>query len=166
MTPILRRFRLAGFPSRIALLAGVLAISACPCIAAEVQRINPPGVFPNPNFSRAVVVKGPGTMIFISGQTPSNPIDNSCVAPGDFPGQYVAVMESLKTILQATGATFDDVVQRRTFVTNRQGYLAALQSVGAKYWSSGKQPVSTTIQVSGLSDPCYMIEIDLVAVVD
>jgi enamine deaminase RidA (YjgF/YER057c/UK114 family) len=62
-------------------------------------------------------------MIFVAGQTPSD-MDYKCVAPGDYKAQYVAVMEGLKTALQAAGATLDDVVRRRDLVLDMDKYLA------------------------------------------
>jgi enamine deaminase RidA (YjgF/YER057c/UK114 family) len=149
-----------------AVLVGVLASPATDVLAAEKERINPPGVFKHPNFTRVITVKGPGKMIFIAGQTPSD-MEYKCVAPGDFRGQFISVMESLKKGLEAAGASFDDVVHRRTYVLDMDKYLAAMRGPDIpRYWNPAKQPASTTVQVSRLSDPCFLIEIDLLAVVD
>ena len=74
----------------------------------------------------AYSIKGGGKMIFVAGQTPSD-MEYKCVAPGDFRGQFIAVMENLKKALQASGATFDDVVHRRTYVLDMDKYLAAMR---------------------------------------
>ena len=149
-----------------AVLACALVYPAIEGIAAEKERINPPGIFKHPNFTRVITVKGGGKMIFIAGQTPSD-AEYKCVAPGDFRGQFIAVMESLKTALAAAGASFDDVVHRRTYVLDMDKYLAAMQDPGIpRYWNREKPPASTTVQVSRLSDPCFLIEIDLLAVVE
>jgi enamine deaminase RidA (YjgF/YER057c/UK114 family) len=134
--------------------------------AAEVERINPPGIFKHPNFTRVITVKGSGKLIFIAGQTPSD-MEYKCVAPGDFRGQFISVMDSLKKALEAAGATFDNVVHRRTYVLDMDKYLAAMRGPDIpRYWNPNKQPASTTVQVGRLSDPCFLIEIDLLAVVD
>jgi enamine deaminase RidA (YjgF/YER057c/UK114 family) len=105
-------------------------------------------------------------MIFVAGQTPSD-IEYKCVSPGDFKGQFIQVMENLKKGLEAAGATFDHVVHRRTYVLDMDKYLAAMRDSGIpRYWNPDKRPASTTVQVSRLSDPCFLIEIDLLAVVD
>jgi enamine deaminase RidA (YjgF/YER057c/UK114 family) len=109
-----------------AMLAGALALSTMNVFAADKERINPPGIFKHPNFTRVITVKGGGKMIFIAGQTPSD-IDYKCVAPGDFKGQFISVMESLKKSLEASGATFDDVVHRRTYVLDMDKYLTAMR---------------------------------------
>jgi enamine deaminase RidA (YjgF/YER057c/UK114 family) len=149
-----------------AVLAGALALPSTDALAVDKERINPPGVFKHPNFTRVITVKGGGKMIFIAGQTPSD-MEYKCVAPGDFKGQFIAVMENLKKGLAAAGATFDDVVHRRTYVLDMDKYLAAMRGPDIpRYWNPEKQPASTTVQVSRLSDPCFLIEIDLLAVVD
>jgi enamine deaminase RidA (YjgF/YER057c/UK114 family) len=135
-------------------------------VGAEVERINPAGVYKHPNFTRVITVKSPGKMIFIAGQTPSD-MEYKCVAPGDFKGQFIQVMDNLKKGLEAAGATFDDVVHRRTYVLDMDKYLAAMRDPEIpRYWNREKPPASTTVQVSRLSDPCFLIEIDLLAVRD
>jgi enamine deaminase RidA (YjgF/YER057c/UK114 family) len=149
-----------------AVLAGAAALLSPSALAVEKERINPPGVYKHPNFTRVITVKGGGKMIFIAGQTPSD-IDYKCVAPSDFKGQFIAVMENLKKSLEAAGATFDDVVHRRTYVLDMDKYLSAMRDSDIpRYWNPQKPPASTTVQVSRLSDPCFLIEVDLLAVVD
>jgi enamine deaminase RidA (YjgF/YER057c/UK114 family) len=38
--------------------------------------------------------------------------------------------------------------------------------MAARYWNRDKLPASTVVQVSRLSDPCFLIEIEVVAVAD
>jgi enamine deaminase RidA (YjgF/YER057c/UK114 family) len=148
------------------MLAGATALLSQNAFAVEKERINPPGVFKHPNFTRVITVKGGGKMIFIAGQTPSD-INYKCVAPGDFKGQFIAVMDNLKKALDAAGASFDDVVHRRTYVLDMDKYLNAMRDSDIpRYWNPEKPPASTTVQVSRLSDPCFLIEVDLLAVVD
>ena len=150
----------------LTVLASLLAMLAGVAFAAEKERINPTGVFKHPNFTRVITVKGGGKMVFVAGQTPSD-IDYKCVAPGDFKGQFIQVMENLKKSLTAAGASFDDVVHRRTYVLDMDKYLAAMQDPGIpRYWNRESPPASTTVQVTRLSDPCFLIEIDLLAVVE
>jgi enamine deaminase RidA (YjgF/YER057c/UK114 family) len=149
-----------------AMLAGAVALPATDALAVDKERINPPGIFKHPNFTRVITVKGGGKMIFVAGQTPSD-MEYKCMAPGDFRGQFISVMESLKKALASAGATFDDVVHRRTYVLDMDKYLAAMRAGDIpRYWNPDKQPASTTVQVSRLSDPCFLIEIDLLAVID
>ena len=126
---------------------------------------NPPGVFRHPGFTRVVTVEGPMRMIFIAGQTPSD-ASYKCVAPGDLKAQYLSVMNSLEIQLKAAGAAWGDVLYRRTFVLDMDEYLSIRKdpSIPA-YWNADNMPGSTSVQVSRLSDPQFLIEIDLLAAV-
>jgi enamine deaminase RidA (YjgF/YER057c/UK114 family) len=88
------------------------------------------------------------------------------VAPGDMRAQYTKVMESLELQLKAVGATWDDVVYRRIFTLDVDEYLRAQNDPqGRRYWGPDKLPGSTLIGVTRLSNPEFLVEVDLVAVV-
>lgn len=127
--------------------------------------INPPGVFKHPAFSRVVTIQSPGKLVFIAGQTPSDE-NYDPVAPGDYRAQYIKVMDNLGVQLAAAGAGWDDVVFRRIFVLDVDAYIRMLRSPDLPvYYSPGRMPPSTTIGVTRLSKPEFLIEIDLMAVV-
>ncbi|HUB94488.1 MAG TPA: RidA family protein [Stellaceae bacterium] len=132
----------------------------------EKQFINPPGIFKHPSYTRVITVKGPCKFIFIAGQTPSGD-KYQPVAPGDYKAQYEAIIEALTIQLKAAGATWDDVVTRRVFTLD----VDALKKVMADPTTKRPEhhlppPTSTMIGVTRLSDPGFLIEIDLIAVVD
>ena len=103
--------------------------------------------------------------IFVAGQTPSDE-NYRCVAPGDLKGQYLKVMENLELQLHAAGAGWGDVVYRRSFVLDMDEYLRIRKDPSLPaYWNADNMPGSTTVQVSRLSDPKFLIEIDLLAAV-
>lgn len=127
--------------------------------------INPPGVFEHPAFSRVVTIQNPGKLIFIAGQTPSDE-NYDPVAPGDYRAQYIKVMDNLGIQLAAAGAGWDDVVFRRIFVLDVDAYIRMMRSSDLPvYYAPGRMPPSTTIGVTRLSKPEFLIEIDLMAVV-
>ena len=132
----------------------------------EREHINPEGIFKHPAYTRIVTVKGPMKIIFIAGQTPSD--DNyQCVAPGDYRAQYVAVMDNLQIQLEAAGASWDDVVYRRIFVIDVDEYLKVSGDPATpKYGNPDRPPPSTMVGVTRLSDPEFLIEIDLTAIVE
>ena len=126
---------------------------------------NPKGVFRHPGFTRVVTVEGPMRFIFVAGQTPSDE-NYRCVAPGDLKGQYLQVMRNLEIQLKAAGAGWGDVVYRRSFVLDMDEYLRVRKDPSLPaYWNPDNMPGSTTVQVSRLSDPQCLIEIDLLAAV-
>ena len=132
----------------------------------EKEFINPDGIYKHPAFTRIVSVESPMKLLFIAGQTPSDE-NYECVAPGDYHGQYIKVMENLDTQLKAVGATWDDVVYRRVFVLDVDEYLKVVTDpTTRRFENSETPPGSTLIGVTRLSDPSFLIEIDLMAIVD
>ena len=126
---------------------------------------NPKGVFRHPGFTRVVTVEGPMRFVFVAGQTPSDE-SYRCVAPGDLKGQYLQVKRNLEIQLKAAGAGWGDVVYRRSFVLDMDEYLRVRKDASLPaYWNPDNMPGSTTVQVSRLSDPQFLIEIDLLAAV-
>ena len=132
----------------------------------EKQFINPPGIFKHPSYTRVITVKGPCKFIFIAGQTPSDG-EYKPVAPGDYKAQYEAIIEALTIQLKAAGATWDDVVTRRVFTLDVDALRKAMADPTTKRPDHRlPPPTSTMIGVTRLSDPGFLIEIDLIAVVD
>ncbi len=132
----------------------------------EREHINPEGIFKHPAYTRIVTVKGSMKIVFIAGQTPSDE-NYKCVAPGDYRAQYVAVMDNLQIQLDAAGASWDDVVYRRIFVLDVDAYLeVASDPATPKYGDPGRPPPSTLVGVTRLSDPEFLIEIDLTAIAE
>ena len=126
---------------------------------------NPKGVFRHPGFTRVVTVEGPMRFVFVAVQTPSDE-NYRCVAPGDLKGQYLQVMRNLEIQLKAAGAGWGDVVYRRSFVLDMDEYLRVRKDASLPaYWNPDNMPGSTTVQVSRLSDPQFLVEIDLLAAV-
>lgn len=126
--------------------------------------IHPPELYKHPHYSRVITVTGPNKLIFIAGQTASD--DNyKAMFPGDMRAQYHRVMEALTIQLKAAGATWDDVVFRRLFVLNMQDFLKIQTDPTMKFpWHPDRPPPSTLIEVTALSNPDFLIEIDVLAV--
>jgi enamine deaminase RidA (YjgF/YER057c/UK114 family) len=130
----------------------------------EKAHINPPGIYKHPAFTRIVSVKGPMRLVFIAGQTPSDE-NYQPVAKGDMRAQYVKVMQNLEIQLKAAGATWDDVVYKRIFVLDVDEYMKATRSPGIPVFGNPDRPApSTMVGVTRLSNPDYLVEIDLLAI--
>lgn len=133
-------------------------------MAFERSHINPPELFRHPAYTRVISVAAPGRLVFIAGQTPSD-ADYGPVAVGDLRGQYVQVMEALSLQLEAAGATWADVVFRRIYVLDMDGFLAMQRDQSLPQpWPKDLPPPSTLIGVTRLSHPDFGLEIDLLAV--
>src|SRR5258708_5185129 len=129
----------------------------------ELQRLNPPEIFAHPGFTRIITVSGPAKIVWISGQTPQNP-DLSCVAPGDYQAQYIDVMTKLTLQLKAVGATWNDVTFKRTYTRSIPQWRAAMALPSTPKFTD-QLPCSTLIGVTELSNPDFLLEIEIMAAI-
>jgi reactive intermediate/imine deaminase len=115
------------------------------------------------SYSHVVRVEAADTVwLHVSGQIALD-VEGNLIGSGDIGAQTEQVFENLRAILEANGATFDDVVKLQTFVTSF-GDLAAMREIRLRYLTS-EPPASTTVQVVALVLPEAMIEVDLVAAI-
>jgi enamine deaminase RidA (YjgF/YER057c/UK114 family) len=132
----------------------------------EKEFINPPELMKHPSYSKVITVKGPCKFIFIAGQTPSDD-KYQPVHPGNYQKQYEHIMDSLSIQLKAAGATWNDVVVRRVFTLDVDALINVMRDpTTKKYENRDAMPTSTMIGVTRLSNPGFLIEIDLVAITD
>jgi 2-iminobutanoate/2-iminopropanoate deaminase len=130
----------------------------------RTARLNPDTVAPPiGSYSHAVRVEaGEATWIYISGQVGLD-AEGNLVVPNDLRAQTEQVFENLTAILEANGATFDDVVKITTFVTTMDD-LDGMREVRSRYLPK-EPPASTAVQISALVLPGAVIEIEAVAVI-
>lgn len=102
-----------------------------------------------------------GNMIFCSGQIPIDP------ATGEFVSDEIAeqteqVFKNLTAVLEAGGASLDNVVKTTVFLAD-MGDFAAMNEVYSRYFVANK-PARATVQAAGLPKNAR-VEIECVAVV-
>jgi enamine deaminase RidA (YjgF/YER057c/UK114 family) len=131
------------------------------------EYVDPEGVYKHPAFTSILTVTDPRKWHFFAGRC-SVDENYECVGPGDFVVQYQKVMEILDLELSGVGATWDDVVFRRIFTLDVDAFLkaSAEDPVIKGYWNPERMPPSTLIGVTRLSNPEFLIEIDLMAVTE
>jgi len=120
---------------------------------------------PAHTFSQAVR-KGP--MLQVSGQGPVDPVTNEYLFPGDVKGQTERTLRNVEAILTAAGATFDDVIMLRVYLTSRDDFAAMNEAYGEFVTTrtpSGVLPARTTV-MTGLPRAEMLVEIDALAVLD
>jgi enamine deaminase RidA (YjgF/YER057c/UK114 family) len=128
--------------------------------------INPPGLFQHPNYTRVLTIEKPSKLIYIAGQTPADE-NYQPVHPGDYRGQYLAVLDGLTVQLNAAGATWDHVVFRRMYVVGVPAFMKVLSDPTLPVpWAPNKPSPSTLIGVTALSNPGFLVEVEIVAVVE
>jgi enamine deaminase RidA (YjgF/YER057c/UK114 family) len=111
----------------------------------------------------AVTASRRGKMIFVAGQLAMNE-KGEIVGRGDMRAQLRQVCENVKSALAAFGATLDDLVQTSTFITSWEKFREAFD-VRHEYLGAAL-PTSTTVQVSALAHPDFMVEISAIAMID
>lgn len=116
---------------------------------------------PRPRYSQAIEVQG-GRMIFVAGQTAVDR-DGRVVGPGDAEKQTEQVFANLSAVLEAAGATLDNLVMTTTYITD-PSVREAYNKVRLRYYRE-HQPTSTLVVVKALANPDYLIEIDGIAVI-
>ena len=113
-----------------------------------------------PFFSQAVKV---GAMIFVSGQL-ARDREGRVVGKGDMAAQTRQVIENIRAILGAAGAELRHVVKLTAFMTD-MGRAKEAWAVREEFFAAAP-PASTGVEVSRLTHPDFMIEIEAIAVID
>src|SRR5207244_4669089 len=129
-------------------------------MAAKIEKYCAPGVYDPPGYSQAIKVTGVQTILFLAGQVPYE-IDGTVKHRGDFRGQARAVFGSVKALGEAGGGGLANVVKITTGITDiryRLDFRARRDEV-----FGAKGPASTMVQVSSLSHPDYLIEVEALA---
>jgi enamine deaminase RidA (YjgF/YER057c/UK114 family) len=158
--------------SRSLRLAALLCLLPAVASAQNIVRHKIPGSdFP---IAQAVTIP-PGTTIhFISGQVPplvdkaADP--NSVAAFGDTKTQTVGVLKKIRDILQGMGMSMGDVVKMQVFLAGdpakgNRGDVAGFMEGYTQFFGGAQPnlPARAAFQGAGLSNPGWLIEIEVVA---
>jgi aminoacrylate peracid reductase len=98
-------------------------------------------------------------VVYVSGTLPFDK-HNNVVHLGDAEAQTRHVLEIIKSVLEAAGATMADVTFNHIFLTDWANY-AAINTVYAEYFP-GEKPARYCVQV-GLVKPGALVEIATIA---
>jgi reactive intermediate/imine deaminase len=119
---------------------------------------------PAHTFSQGVR-KGP--FVQVSGQGPVDPVTNEYLHPGDVAAQTIRTLQNVKAIIDASGATFDDVVMLRVYLTTRDDFATMNDAYGEFVEANtiGDVLPSRTTVFTGLPREEMLVEIDAIAIV-
>jgi reactive intermediate/imine deaminase len=104
-----------------------------------------------------------GQTIYVAGQLPYDR-DGNLIGQGDIKAQTRRVLENVRKVVQAGGATMDDVVKLTVFVTDVR-YREPYAEVRSEFFGANP-PASTLVQIANLAVPGALIEIEAVAALD
>ena len=156
----------------LALAAGLFAAGAAS--AQEVIRHRTPGS----NFPIAAAVEVPAgrTTVYVSGMVPQVTNEqaprNSVAAFGDTKAQTVSVLQAIEKALQRVNLQMRDVVKMQVFLVadpskeNRMDFAGFMEGY-TQFFGTAQQPnlpSRSVMQVAGLVNPGWLVEIEVTAV--
>ena len=130
-------------------------------MTAKSVGINPPAVAPplKPHYSNSVRTNA-GPLLFVAGQVALD-ADGNLVGAGDIRAQAVQVLENIRAIVEANGATMADIAQVTVYVRDIDAF-GSISDIRERYFPSDG-PASAIVEVSALAWPEFLIEIAAVA---
>ena len=114
---------------------------------------------PSGGFSQATVA---GNMVFVAGQVAVN-ADMQLVGDGDMAAQTRQTLENVKAVLEASGASLQDVASTTVYVSSFDHY-GEFDQVYQEYFGDHR-PARATVKAD-LVMPQLMVEIQAIAVLE
>ncbi|MDE0538852.1 MAG: Rid family hydrolase [Rhodospirillales bacterium] len=129
----------------------------------SIERLNPDTVYKPNKGIYTQVIKASGTQVHVAGLVPWT-VDNELVGKDDVAAQVGQILANVENSLAAAGAGKSDVVRINVYTVDVARYIAEGAPVLIEFFGDTK-PVSTTVEVSRLVHPDWLVEIEVTAVI-
>ena len=126
-----------------------------------IERTNPSSLGQPGGYHH--VVKD-GKTVYLAGQVARDK-DGKTVGVGDAEAQAEQVFRNIQTALESVGSDLNHILKMTTFMTRREDCSAYRAARGKFLTDDAALPASTLILCSGLADPDFLIEIEVVATI-
>jgi 2-iminobutanoate/2-iminopropanoate deaminase len=107
-----------------------------------------------------VRVDNPSTLIFVSGQL-SRDADGNLVGPGDMSEQTRQAIRNIRTVLEASGGSLEDIVSITVYTTDMREFQKIVKA-RVEFFKENL-PTSTIVEINHLSEPGLLIELQAIA---
>lgn len=112
-------------------------------------------------YNQAIVATG--SMMFVAGQIPLDPKTGQLIESDDVGAQTEQAIANLKAILEAGGATLENVVKTSVFLKDMNDF-GTMNAVYAKHFGEEEAPARACVEVARLPKD-VRVEIECIAVV-
>ena len=124
----------------------------------SIERSNP-GVLANPPGYSHVVKDG--TTVYVAGQL-ARDSDGKTVGEDDFAAQAEQAFKNVQAALESAGTDMNHILKMNVFMTHRED-IPEYRVIKSRFVPDSDLPVSTLILCSGLADPVFKIEVEVIA---
>lgn len=155
---------------RLSILLAAALATASAAGAQEVRRVGPP----QSPISSSVEIPGGSRLVYVSGTVP-DPVDpgappGSARRYGDTATQTRSVLRRIEAALRQHDLSLRDVVMMRIFLVAPPGQnrmdFGGMMTAYREFFGTEAQPMRparSTMQVAGLVDPDWLVEIEVTA---
>lgn len=120
------------------------------------MRIDIAGETASKTFAAAIAHDG---VLYLAGIVPAG-ADGKLIGPGDPAAQAKAVIDRIEKVLEAAGATLDDILRATCYGTSAEAVQAYIAERNRRL---SERVAATSVLISGLLLPGAMLEVEVIA---
>ena len=130
-----------------------------------IERFNPPDVYqPNRNIYTQMIRATGSVQVHVAGMVPWD-VDQQLIGPDDMAAQVGGILDNIERSLATVGGSRKDIVRINVYTVDVDRYVRQGTPVLMRFFGEAK-PVSTTVEVSRLVHPDWLVEIEATASID